>query len=202
VAIQLMDASGNNIVQSIAGKTTNDGIYKWKIPLDLAPANYRIKVISKQINADDVSGLFEVKQKITWHAPGYAMLGSIKVNGESPSDSCTDPNKRVSFSLQDGIQIHANASSLILPILYKYKVELTDPYTSYDYAIHDGTWVKQSTLNLNPTSNEVMHKVFPNGVTGPQIPISLAGRVTVQVKNMAQSEPPQTKEICISIWGY
>ncbi len=199
VAIHLVDESGSNIVKTIAGKTMNDGIYKWKIPLDLAPANYRVKVVSSTVNAEDVSGLFEVKQKLVWHAPTYAMIASLKVNGQSPTDSCVNTTNRVSINIQDGIQIWVTATSVITPIQYKYRVELTDPYTGYDYAIYDGGWVKQSILNLNPTYNEVLDKVFPNGVGGSEIPVSLQGRVSVKVKNAAQTEPPQLKEICIRL---
>jgi len=200
VKIQLMDQSGNVFVQAIAGGTQNKGSHNWRIPTNVNPGSYRVKVIAIGGNASALSGVFNVTQQVTWSAPGYAMIASLKVNQQSPTDSCVNTQHRVSINLPQGIQIWTTATSVIQPIQYKYRVELTNPENSHDYAIHDGNWTSQAILNLNPTYNQVLDKVFPNGVSGPQIPLSLQGRVSVWVKNGSQTEPPQLKEICIRLW--
>ncbi len=200
VKIQLVDKTGNVFVKTIAGSTQNDGKEKWRIPLNQNPGYYRVKIFSIGSNVQALSGRFKISPKMTWSAPGYAMISTLKVNGQNPSDSCTNTAHRATVNLSEGIHVVVTATSVIQPIKYKYKVELTNPENGHDYVIYDGQWTQQSFLNLNPTYNEILAKVFSNQITGTEIPLSLQGSVTVTVKNDAQTEPPQIKGLCIRLW--
>ncbi len=200
VKIQLFDKTGNIFVKNIIAGTPNDGKHKWRIPLNVNPGNYRVKITAVSGNVNGLSGLFKIIPKMTWEAPKLAMISTFKVNQQSPANSCTDTTQRVSINLPGGIHPTATATSVIQPIKYKFEVELTNPETGFDYVIHDTGWTTQNYCNVNPTYNNVLAKVFPGGVSGPSIPLSLQGRVTVWVKNGAQTEPPQSKIICIRLW--
>lgn len=204
VKIQLVD-QGNHFVKTIAGGTQNDGRHQWRVPTNVNPGSYRVKIICIGSNVKALSGLFKIKAKAvqsgpTWDAPQLAMISSLKVNQQSPANSCTNTQQRVSINLPGGIHILTTATSVFQPIQYKFLVEVTNPETGYDYPLYNGNWTQQSYLNLNPTYNQITDIAFPNGVSSSSIPASIQGRVTVKVKNSAQSEPPQMKEICFRIW--
>jgi len=206
------------------GQPANQGDFTWKIG-DILPgkasagSGYKVKVVNSAGLADESDQSFTLNPGMESALAGpetpvqrsqlnfqqqtpmvnaqivpYAVITSFTVDGHPASGvyhKC--------FRAQ-GVLCQANAFSQTRPILYRYALHLIGLENgSYAHVVHQTPWIEQNSYTFTISQAAAMNAVYGDG-NYSMVPISLFGRVYVEVKNATQSESPQMTAIGIQLY--
>ncbi len=142
------------------------------------------------------TGLQMMPQKVNAQLVNYAVVTSFTVNGQPQPG-----NTYLEVYRQLGLNCHTSVFSKTQPVLYRYTLRLENTLNKMRYLVYQGNWTQQNDFMLQLTQYQVLSKVYPNNMLdGQQVPISLLGSITVEVKNATQSETPQLQRIDLKFW--
>jgi hypothetical protein len=126
------------------------------------------------------------------YAP-YAVIASFKVDGQDDMGGA-----KVTCRRDLGVVCTASAFSQSQPVYYRYSLFLEDPRDGYRYLVKETDWIAQSSYTFNVSLNAVLTAVFGDDPPS-SVPLSMFGGITLNAKNMTQTEPPRHKSIQIKM---
>jgi hypothetical protein len=126
--------------------------------------------------------------------PANAVFTVVTVNGRSAESTW---GNEINCYPDTNIVIQAGASSAVKPVLYQYEMYLYSSPAQALRLIYTQAWTEQNQLTIKLSRGIVNQLLYPDGLPGGTLPLSVWGHISVKVKNATQSGTPQGKQFDI-----